>query len=335
MLSGNLPEDHPYSPNCIYKCTDTTAVNVGDPTAEFIHRDGTKLQRCKAENTTAARKLLETEVEFKQQMLKAAADLASTFSQEVSATLELIDKWSEWIANGRVDHMFFRTDKTFLTDSTVITTQLTFSLHMGRLMKEYINNLQGTKTLAAYIKEQQTVIESMVNAGLPRAEYEKLFGFIFILNLNNDFNESIRRYELDKKLLPDTMTFGAAQKFARDWQSDKTSLDAVLTNNGNPTSSTNQITINATKVGKGGKPNSRNPGGKPNKDQKPPKASKPNCRHCGYNKGHDTAGCDKCTGELKQHLIRVDAEQQKELKALRAKQAEDKKNKTNNSSEQP
>ena len=329
MLTGDLPIDHPFNPNCIYKCTADTAVDVGDPAATFKHRDGAVLRPCKVASTQVATKVLEIMVDYGHLMLKSSADFATMCSPELLSVLELIEEWSTYLTTGRIDHIHRSTDRRFLTESTVIVGQHSFSLRMGMFMKAYVHNVQGTKKLSEYVNEQKTIINSMVNAGLPRADYEKLLGFIFILNLNSDFSDSIKHYELEKKLDPATMTFTAALSLANTWESERTTLEAVLTNNGNPTSSTNSITANATKVGKGGKPNSQ----KKTNQSNPPKSAKPNCRRCGYNKGHDTAGCPNCSGELKQDLIRVEAENQKELKALRAKQAE-KKRSNNNSKEE-
>ena len=340
MVTGVYPSSHSLCATCIYMVDpkDKGAIQVGSATETFTDINGKVLKHCHVGSQENLREVLKFTVKFAEDCIIIAAELVSACDKAVIELLELIPEWNNWVITGRIDMMWARLEKTFLTDSTVITTQVSMSLHMCRLMKEYMFNLQGSKPLATFIKEQQTTIDSMVNAGLTKATYEQLFGFTFIQNLNPDFTDSIRRAELDKKLDPDTMSFAVAQKWAREWQSERNSLDSALLNHGNPTSSTNNnITANLTTVGTSNKKgkthknkNTRNnhSSTSDNKD-KPPK--KPHCRLCGYDKGHTTEQCEAIktmsVGEIKQLLIRTESEAAKFSKERRAS----KNNNSNNS----
>ena len=332
MLSGLLPSNHPFNVSCLYVSTAANAVQVGNPLDVWKDRNGKDTNaRVKVNNSEEARACLLAESQFTNECVKVAGKLYNCMVQAVRDHVQLIPDWITWSLTGRVDIMFDRLDKVYLTESTAVSAPRAYSLRINLLMKAYLANVQGEKLLATYTTEQNQIIEKMVNAGLPIKEkfVEVMLSVAFVHNLNQTFKEDIARAEDKDAFNPNTLTWVATQKMVSEWYANRAQLDAILLNNGTPVSNTTAASTNVSDKKKNKNNKKKNKSQANNNSNNNNNANNNNaantnqevlsCRLCGYKCGHKTADCTKCSGAVKETLLKTEQDYTAHAKASKGK----------------
>jgi len=228
MKSKRLEAEHPLSGSSHY-ADRLAALLAVDPSAKdvspdftpgpgvFIFFDGTKSQRCTVP-LRWVKHAVQVEKDFNKECAELTSLLLSTLSQPVRENLELDARWSGWVVEHRIDHLWETVNKYFTSHSTTMAGTMTMSIAMATDMIALVKERQGTESLAEFTAKFQRAVNSLENKGLPKANYDSYFGHCFVILVNHaEYSQYLLQAQHEGKIKPD-MSLAEAIEMARKWE---------------------------------------------------------------------------------------------------------------------
>lgn len=199
--------------------------------ADFVLLDGTKLARQMVAQAQA-KSTQSFENGFTSNGIQACGIMMMHIPNGIRNILMMNPLFEKWVNSGRSDHVMNEACTKLTMDASDGTGDAVQSnFQTQHQIQNLLNMKQGSQSYANYLDARQIVMDSLMNLRYDHAAWDNPLALSFLLSLNGDFQEYIKKFEVDGEAKKD-LTLAKAQEIARTWNAHRERMQQIRPDQG-------------------------------------------------------------------------------------------------------